>query len=116
MAVSAQSGQNTDVLLRRAAEAARRAVPEVRTDELPVYRPDPDPSEFPIRREDDGGWRVQGKAIERAADMTYWEHDEAVHRFQRTLQRLGIEEALRQAGAKAGDSVRIGEYELEWRD
>lgn len=116
LAVSAQSGQNTDVLLRRAAEAARRAVPEVRTDELPVYRPDPDPSEFTIRREDDGGWRVQGKAIERAADMTYWEHDEAVHRFQRTLQRLGIEEALRQAGAKAGDSVRIGEYELEWRD
>jgi GTP-binding protein len=48
--------------------------------------------------------------------MTYWEHGEAVRRFQRLLQRLGVEDALRKAGAKAGESVHIADYELEWQD
>jgi GTP-binding protein len=59
---------------------------------------------------------VRGKRIERAAEMTYWELDEAVARFQRILELLGIYQALREAGVQEGDSVRIGEYELEWKD
>jgi GTP-binding protein len=82
--------------------------------ELPVYRLETDPGEFKIEREDDGGWRVSGAAVERAAAMTYWEYDEAIRRFQRILEHLGVEEALKEAGIKMGDTVRIGEYELEW--
>jgi GTP-binding protein len=48
--------------------------------------------------------------------MTYWEHDEGVRRFQHSLARMGVEEALRQAGVRPGDNVRIGEYELEWEE
>ena len=48
--------------------------------------------------------------------MTYWEYDQSVRRFQRILQTLGIEDALRQAGVKTGDTVYIGEFELEWED
>ena len=48
--------------------------------------------------------------------MTYWEHDEAVRRFQRTLAGMGVEAALRDAGVRAGETVRIGEFELEWQD
>jgi GTP-binding protein len=59
---------------------------------------------------------VGGRSIERAAAMTYWEHAEAVRRFQRLLERLGVDEALRKAGAKPGDNVRIADYELEWQD
>ncbi len=61
-------------------------------------------------------WRVHGRRIERAAAMTYWELDEAVERFQRILEVLGIYEAMKQAGVKQGDLVRIGEKELEWHD
>jgi Obg family GTPase CgtA-like protein len=39
-----------------------------------------------------------------------------VRRFQHLLVRLGAEEALRKSGARAGDTVRIGEFELEWMD
>ena len=56
------------------------------------------------------------KRIERAAEMTYWEFDEAVARFQRILELLGINRALQEAGVRQGDTVRIGEYELEWKD
>lgn len=90
-------------------------VPEERPElELPVYRHTSDPGAFEISREDDGAWRVSGDAVERAAAMTYWEYDEAVRRFQRILEHLGVEGALQQAGIQSGDTVRIGEYELEW--
>jgi GTP-binding protein len=84
-------------------------------DDIPVYRLDSDPQEFNILREGDG-WRVQGEAIERAAAMTYWEYDQSVRRFQRILQSLGVEDKLRSLGAEEGDTVFIGEYELEWSD
>ena len=48
--------------------------------------------------------------------MTYWEEFEAVRRFQRILEALGIDAALRKAGIQQGDTVFIGEYELEWQD
>lgn len=82
--------------------------------ELPVYRIQGDPGEFEIQREDDGSWRLSGQAVERAAAMTYWEHDEAVRRFQRILEHIGVETALKEAGIQSGDTVHIGEYELEW--
>ncbi|MFN2148602.1 MAG: Obg family GTPase CgtA [Anaerolineales bacterium] len=46
--------------------------------------------------------------------MTYWEYDESVRRFQKLMDTLGIEAALREAGIETGDTVHIGEYELEW--
>ena len=54
--------------------------------------------------------------IERAAKMTYWENSQSIRRFQRILQALGIEDALRKAGVDEGDTVYIGEFELEWQD
>ena len=65
---------------------------------------------------DEDGWRVKGEAVERAAEMTYWEYDQSVRRFQRILQSLGIEDGLRAAGAKEGETVIIGTHELEWFD
>ncbi|HJX41228.1 MAG TPA: Obg family GTPase CgtA [Anaerolineales bacterium] len=59
---------------------------------------------------------MRGKAIERAAAMTYWEYEEPIRRFQRLLERLGVDRSLREAGIRPGDMVHIGEYELEWSD
>ncbi|MBX3003503.1 MAG: GTPase ObgE [Anaerolineales bacterium] len=114
LAISAVSGHDVRRLLGRAAEALR-ALPEPVADELPVYRPETDPTEFEITREPDG-WRLHGAAIERAAAMTYWEHDQSVSRFQRILRQLKIDVALREKGVVDGDTVFIGEYELEWKD
>lgn len=114
-AISAATGQNVRQLLYRSAQILRELPPEPREVELPVYRMESDPREFEIKRTSDG-WRVSGEAIERAASMTYWEYDRSVLRFQRILQTLGIEDALRKAGVQPGDTVYIGDYELEWAD
>jgi GTP-binding protein len=100
-----RAAQILDTLPPRAADSG----------ELPTYRPVEEP-DFAIMREGDGAWRVRGRRIERAAQMTFWEYDEAVERFQRIMEAAGIYDALRAAGVKEGDTVLIGEQDLEWHD
>jgi len=114
--ISALARTGLKELLSAVRDALQQAPPIAVEEAVPLYRPEPDPSEYTVARDPDGAWRVRGKAVERAAKMTYWEHDEAVRRFQGLLEHLGIEEALRAAGVRVGDTVRIGEYELEWQD
>lgn len=115
LAISALAGTNVRSLLYQAAQLLDQVPSADEIAAIPVYRVTSDPSEYSIRRESKG-WRISGEAIERAAAMTYWEYDQSVRRFQRILQTLGIEAALRQAGVQQGDTVFIGEYELEWED
>lgn len=116
MAISALARENVRPLLYRAAELLKTTpVPETVTGELPVYSPGEDPRDFRIKEVEDG-FRVMGAAIERAAAMTYWEYDGSVRRFQRLLSVLGIEKELLDLGIEEGDTVYIGEYELEWQD
>jgi GTP-binding protein len=115
LGVSALAGTNVRALLYRAAQLLDQTSPVAEPTSLPVYRVESDPRQFTIQREHQG-WRVSGVAIERAAAMTYWEFDQSVRRFQRILQTLGIEEALRKAGIEVGETVYIGEYELEWEE
>lgn len=117
--ISALARQNLRQVLfaaKQALEKAPEPVQERDGEELPLYRPAPDPREFRLQRDPDGAWRVVGVAVERAAARTYWEYDEAVRRFQRLLSNLGVEAALKDAGAQEGDTVRIGDAELEWRE
>ncbi|NLE43823.1 MAG: Obg family GTPase CgtA, partial [Chloroflexi bacterium] len=81
----------------------------------PVFRLDADAHTFSIEREEDG-WRVRGVDIERMASMTVWNLDEAVQRFIYTLERTGIADALREVGAQPGDTIYVGDKELEWEE
>jgi GTP-binding protein len=115
MSISSVAHMDLKPLLWRAHEVLG-SLPEVEPIEVvPVYRPEEDPNDFTVEPED-GGWRIHGKAIERAAAMTYWEHRGSARRFQRLLETLGIDDALREAGIQNGDSVLIDDYELEWQD
>lgn len=85
-------------------------------EEMPVYELPEVEIPFKIERDDDGVFHVTGRRIERAAAMTYWDHDEAVVRFQEILETLGVAEALEKAGVEVGDTVFIGDFELEWTE
>lgn len=115
LAISGLERKNLTEVLYRALHLLVESPPAAPEEKVPVYRLETDPRAYTISHEP-RGWRVSGEAIERAAAMTYWEYDESIRRFQRILQTLGIEDALRKAGVQEGDTVCIGEYELEWSD
>lgn len=115
--ISALARTNTRELLVKAYQVLQET-PELELFKapLPVYKTKEDPRDFNVMREGAQDWRVAGAAIERAAAMTQWEHDGSVRRFQRIMETLGVDEALRRAGVQEGDTVAIGDFELEWQE
>lgn len=65
-------------------------------------------SGFRIIAEDDG-YRIRGERPERWVRQTDFSNDEAVGYLADRLARLGVEDALWKAGAKAGSTVMIGD-------
>jgi GTPase len=89
-------------------------VPEIEKEiTLPVYRPESKEKVFEVKK-DEHGWIIKGGSIERAAEMTYWEHFESVRRFHRILDSMGISDLLHEKGIQEGDSVFINDHEFEW--
>lgn len=112
-AISAATGENVQPMIQRAAALLSELPPPAPPEEArPVLTPQSEDA-FTIVRED-GDWIVSGKRIERVAAMTNWNYYEAIARFQRILEAMGIRQALQQAGVREGDTVFIGEIELEW--
>ncbi|HLE91748.1 MAG TPA: GTPase ObgE [Anaerolineales bacterium] len=117
MTISGLARTNTRDLLIKAYQKLAETPPlEEVEPPMPVYRPKEDPREFVVRREGANEWRISGAAIERAASMTYWQHDGSVRRFQKIMGALGVDQALRSAGVQEGDTVAIGDFELEWQE
>ncbi len=117
LAISAATQNNTRSLIQRMFQVYDALTPEQAPIpvEMPLYDLPDNAFDFEITRENEG-YRISGRRIERAAAMTYWDYEEAIMRFQKLLDTIGISEALRQAGVEYGDTVYIGEHELEWAE
>jgi GTP-binding protein len=116
LGISADSGEGLDAL--------RDAVAALLPDAAGLAEP-PDPAGvvvhrieaagdgFTLERGDDA-YVLTGRRIERLAHQTNFDNEESAERFQRELARIGVDGALRKAGVRPGDTVRIGTVELEW--
>jgi GTPase len=113
--VSTVTHENVDKLMWRAHALLAEAPEPEAAEAMPVYRASEDPRAFTIEKTEEG-WEVHGAAIERAAAMTYWEHRESIRRFQRLMENIGVDQALRDAGIEEGDTVFVGDNTLEWQD
>ncbi|MCB0060887.1 MAG: GTPase ObgE [Caldilineaceae bacterium] len=114
--ISAVTQQNLSTLLYQV-QGMLDALPPVEEpveEVLPEITPETDEKTFQVYQLGDDVWFVEGTAIERAAQMTNWDYYEAVMRFQRILDAMGISEELRHQGVQDGDTVRIGDVELVW--
>ena len=121
MSVSAHEGSGIEELreaLARLLDEADRATAaraaEAQDVRVRVHRFDPEDA-FEVIQEGDG-LRVRGRAIERAASRIDFQNEDSRDRFQRTLERSGIDAELRRRGAIDGTTVRIGPLELEWSE
>lgn len=79
-----------------------------------VYRHEKDPDQFTITRDPDSAFVIKGDVIERLFKMTDFSRDESVRRFARQMRGMGVDDALRERGAKDGDIIRILEFEFEF--
>jgi GTP-binding protein len=116
VAITADTGDALDTLRELLAEllpdaAGLAAEPE--PSGVVVHRLEAAGDGFTLEREGDA-FRVHGRRIERIAVQTNFDVEESAERFQRDLDRLGIDGALRRAGVQPGDTVRIGRVEFEW--
>ena len=65
---------------------------------------------------DNGTWIISGKEIEKLLIMSRLDTDEAILRFSNKLKKLGIDDELREKGVKDGDTIKIMDYEFEFKE
>ncbi len=113
--ISGATGEGVDDLLERLwqrVDAARREEALGATEEPPereyVFE-----APYTIEPTADG-YRVLGRSVERAVRMLDCDNDEAVRYFQGRLQRMGVLKALKRLGAQQGQTIHIGDIELEY--
>ncbi|HEX8222107.1 MAG TPA: GTPase ObgE [Chloroflexia bacterium] len=128
--ISAATGQGVKELLRAVATKLRElpipdwAVEEAEEgadgeEEEKVVRPQyraATSRQFEVMPDGKGRYRVAGHRIERLITSTDMSNPFSLERLQRELAKMGVSEALSEAGVQAGDTVTIGRMELEWSD
>ncbi len=68
---------------------------------------------FILTKEDDA-FVLSGEKLAVMFDRINFLNEDAVKRFARQLRSIGVDQALREAGAKNGDRVKIFEFEFEF--
>ena len=79
-----------------------------------VYKHQAEQAPFEITRDPDGAFVLYGERIEKVFKMTNLNYDESIQRFSRQMRTMGVDKALRDRGAKDGDTVRILNFEFEF--
>ncbi|MGW3656848.1 GTPase ObgE [Streptomyces sp. NPDC005151] len=87
---------------------ARAAKPAEEATRIVIRPKAVDDAGFTVTLEEDGIYRVRGEKPERWVRQTDFNNDEAVGYLADRLNRLGVEDELMKAGARAGDGVAIG--------
>ncbi|MGI6376395.1 MAG: GTPase ObgE [Anaerolineae bacterium] len=117
LAISGATGEHVQELLWAIAQRLQELPPEPEPEEVPVLRPldEREDTGYAVAKLDEGVYRLSGQEIERIAAMTNWDSDESLERLWRIMVARGIAAALAEAGVSLGDTVLIGDYELEWQ-
>lgn len=116
LAISAASGQGVKELMEKT-YALLQSIPkeEAPAEEVRVIRRYEDEPPFKVEYTD-GIYQVSGSRIENLVNMTNMDQEESLQKFQRTIERMGLEDALREMGIKEGDLVRIADFEFEYSE
>ncbi len=119
--ISAYTHQNLEPLLYKIADTLAvteefSLVEDDETDEIVNYTFHEKEKMFEISKDDAGRYLVTGKPLERIVAMINFNQESAVIRFTRQLRSFGVDDALRKAGCKDGDIVRVLDMEFEFRD
>lgn len=115
--ISAATKQGVDELMDVVAKELKELPKEELIDyeDRKVYTLEEEKEGFEITREKDM-WVVDGPSVQRLMSRVNLEDNESMYYFQKNLDALGVNAALKKAGVKEGDTVRVVDWELEWYD
>lgn len=97
-------------------EARKEEAENTPKEEVVVYRYTPKRPDFEIINLGNRKWKVQSDKVDRLAETVDFNKEEDSYAFAATLQKMGIDKALRDAGAENGDQVIVGSYIMDFRD
>ncbi len=114
--ISAVTGEGLKELLTRVTEVLKTLPKEeiVEIKQRKLYTLE-EKEEFNITKEE-GIFVVDGPGVQRIMRRVNLEDNESMHYFQKCLDELGVNQALKEAGVQEGDTVRVVDWELEWYD
>lgn len=114
LTISSVTNQNMEDLIGRLAQLAieGRRDQESAAVAPTIHRPLAD--SISISRNDDGSYQVNGRQAERAVALNDLTNPEAMAYVQDRLTGLGVDKKLARAGARQGDTVRVGAVEFEY--
>ena len=114
--ISAVTGEGLDVLLKHVTEVLKVLPKEevVEVIDKRLYTLE-DEQEFTITKED-GMFVVDGHGVQKIMRRVNLEDNESMYYFQKCLDELGVNKALKEAGVQEGDTVKVVDWELEWYD
>ena len=81
-----------------------------------LYKFKPEAPAFEVFNLGNGQWKLEGKRLDRLFRSVDFEREEEVYRFASTLKKMGVDDALKEAGAKEGDTVFINDFKFEYFD
>ena len=114
--ISAVTGEGIDKLLNRVVEVLKTLPKEdvVTIDDKKLYTLE-EKEDYTITRKD-GIFIVDGPAVQKIMRRVNLEDNESMYYFQKCLDELGVNQKLKEAGVKEGDTVQVVDWELEWYD
>jgi GTP-binding protein len=122
IALSAATGEGLEELRRQILAELPEIVPAAPSPGGPpdeefeaehrVYRPAGEGGYW-VEKEEDGGFRVLGRGVEKLFERHDTGNDEALAYLEQRLKEIGVIAALDRAGFEPGDGVRIGDLEFE---
>lgn len=120
--ISAATGLGVKDLIRAVATRLRELPKPELEEDLPeetVVQPRHmalEGKQFEVIPEEKGRFRITGSRIERLAVTTDQSNPFAMERLDKEMEKMGVTQALRNAGVEAGDTIAIGRTEMEWSE
>lgn len=122
LAISSVTHQGVDELMQKAADLVEQVE---QTDLVQQTEVEPEQGQvFKFKEESEPGFTVtkveehyfviEGTQVERWVSRTNLDHHDGVMFLARKLKNLGVDNALREAGAQDGDEVSIGDFTFEF--
>ena len=114
--ISAATGEGVDTMLARISYI----LDELPKDEVSVQQTSPvlsgaRPRRVPESvRVEDGVYIVESERLERLSALAYTRDQRVLLQLWREMRRTGMAEKLIDEGIEVGDTIRIGEVEVEW--